>query len=73
MRHRAYITRTDRTRVLLGAGRASAQLAAGAICKRDTRSAELIVANYVIRTPRPRHERYGINDRAARRIMTLHI
>ena len=55
--YRAYLSRDEPivTRLLLAGS--SAQLAAGAICKRDTRSVELIVANYVIRTPHPTQER----------------
>ena len=56
--YRAYLSRDEPivTRLLLGAG-SGAQLAAGAICKRAARSVELIVANYVIRTPHPTQER----------------
>ena len=60
MRHRAYLSREPIvTRVLLECKRVSgAQLAARCnICKRDTRSVELNIANYIIRTPHPTQER----------------
>ena len=58
MRHLAYLSREPIvTRVLLAQCKRGAQLAAGAICKRDTRSVELNIANYIIRTPHPTQER----------------
>ena len=58
MRHRAYfITRTDLTRVCWSSASEVLSWQHGAICKRAARSVELIVANYVIRTPHPTQER----------------
>ena len=45
------------TRVLLAQCKAVLSWQQGAICKRAARSVELIVANYVIRTPHPTQER----------------
>jgi hypothetical protein len=58
MRHRAYLSRDEPivTRMLLPAVQALSWQQ-GAICRRDARSVELIVANYVIRTPHPTQER----------------
>ena len=56
MRHCAYLSREPIvTRVLLAQSVLSWQH--GAICKRDTRSVELNIANYIIRTPHPTQER----------------
>ena len=57
MRHLAYLSREPIVTRVLAQCKRGAQLAAGAICKRDTRSVELIVANYVSRTPHPTQER----------------
>ena len=58
MRHRAYLSRDSIvTRVLLAQCKRSASWQHGAICKRDTRSMELDIANYIIRTPHPTQER----------------
>ena len=57
MRHRAYLSREPIvTRALLAQCK-PASWQQGAICKRDTRSVELIIANYIIRTPHPTQER----------------
>ena len=59
MRHRAYLSRDSIvTRVLLAqCKRGAHSWQHGAICKRDTRSVELNIANYIIRTPHPTQER----------------
>ena len=58
MRHRAYFITGEPfvTRLLLAQCK-PASWQQGAICKRAARSVELIVANYVIRTPHPTQER----------------
>ena len=58
MRHRAYLSRDEPivTRMLLPAVQALSWQQ-GAICKCDTRSVELNIANYIIRTPHPTQER----------------
>ena len=52
-----FITRTDRARKLLAQASAVLSWQHGAICKCDTRSVELNIANYIIRTPHPTQER----------------
>jgi len=58
MRHRAYLSREPIvTRVLLAVQASVLSWQHGAICKRDTRSVEVNIANYIIRTPHPTRER----------------
>ena len=52
-----FITRTDRARKLLAQASAVLSWQHGAICKCDTRSVELNIANYTIRAPHPTQER----------------
>ena len=51
-----FITRSDRDACAAGAVQALSWQQ-GAICKCDTRSVELNIANYIIRTPHPTQER----------------
>ena len=57
MRHRAYLSRDEPIATLPLPQCKQLSWQHGAICKRGARSVELIVANYVIRTPHPTQER----------------
>ena len=58
MQHRYLIFRVIRSwRVCAGAAVQAAQLAARCNLQCDARSVELIVVNYIIRTPHPTQER----------------